>query len=82
MGEENAKNMDFCRRRQNKDEAFAFKKSMIYDDKIIYIYEIYMLNRFLMVPGSQNHKFDEFLKVYFGKIEVFENFQTYSKIIF
>ena len=68
MGEENAKNMDFCRRRQNKDEAFAFKKSMIYDDMTIYIHEIYMLNRFLMVPCFENHKFDEFLAFYFGKI--------------
>ena len=45
---------------------------MIYDDKAIYIHEIYMLNRFLMVPGSENHQFDEFLSCYFGKIGNFE----------
>ena len=66
------KYLDFCRRRQNKDEAFVFEKSMIYDDMTIHIHEIYMLNRFLMVPGSQNHQFDEFLSFYFGKIGNFE----------
>ena len=91
MGEENAKNMEFCRRRQNKlkliqkymdfcrwrqnkDEAFVFEKSMIYDDKTIYIHEIYMLNRFLMVPCFENHQFDEFLKVYFGTNRKFRKF--------
>ena len=35
----------------------------------IYIHEIYMLNRFLMVPCFENHQFDEFLSFYFGNID-------------
>ena len=42
---------------------------MIYDDKTIYIHEIDMLNRFLMVPCFENHQFYEFLSFYFKKIK-------------
>ena len=41
-----------------------YQKSMKYDGETIYKHEIDMLICFLMVPGSQNHNFDEFLKVY------------------
>ena len=44
-----------------------YHKSMKYDGETIYKHEIDMLICFLMVPGSQNHNFDEFLKVYFEK---------------
>ena len=73
------KNMDFCRRRQNKDEAFVFEKSMICDDMTIHIHEIYMLNRFLMVPCFENHQFNEFLSFYFGKIGNFKKIQKCRK---
>ena len=43
---------------------------MIHDDMTIYIHEIYMLNRFLMVPCFENHQFDEFLMFYLKKTEI------------
>ena len=44
---------------------------MIYDDKTIYMHEIDMLMRFLMVPCSENRCFDEFVTFYFSTKSTF-----------
>ena len=45
------------------------QKSMKYDGETIYKHEIDMPMRFLMVLGSENHYFDEFLTFYFKKLK-------------